>query len=109
MPASRCSLCGISFPYGYGSCLACGGKLDGIGDAQPDDDYEEQAQRLRAEEPLTHDERELRDWRRDELVRAGFDLEDADILAARTDVDLRLACVMVARGCPPATALYILL
>jgi cephalosporin-C deacetylase-like acetyl esterase len=48
-------------------------------------------------------------WRAHELERAGYDADDAAELAARHDVDLHLAVDLLERGCPPATALRILL
>jgi cephalosporin-C deacetylase-like acetyl esterase len=48
-------------------------------------------------------------WRAEELERAGYDGPDAIELAARADVDLHLAVELLERGCPPSTALRILL
>jgi len=48
-------------------------------------------------------------WRAHELERAGYDGDDAAELAARHDVDLHLAVELLERGCPPETALRILL
>jgi cephalosporin-C deacetylase-like acetyl esterase len=48
-------------------------------------------------------------WRAEELERAGYDGPDAIELAGRTDVDLHLAVELLERGCPPSTALRILL
>jgi len=48
-------------------------------------------------------------WRAHELERAGYDSDDAAELAARHDVDLHLAVELLERGCPPETALRILL
>jgi hypothetical protein len=48
-------------------------------------------------------------WRADELERAGYDESDAAELAGRSDVDLHLAVELLERGCPPSTALRILL
>ena len=47
-------------------------------------------------------------WRCDELRRAGYDLKNAILLAVNTEVDLRLALELPARGCPHDTALRIL-
>jgi hypothetical protein len=49
------------------------------------------------------------DWRRAELERAGYDMSAASQIAGRVDVDLHLAVDLVRRGCPPETALQILL
>jgi hypothetical protein len=54
-------------------------------------------------------EGELFDWRFSELSKAGYSHADAWILAAIKDVDLRLAERLLAEGCPPSTALRILL
>ena len=49
------------------------------------------------------------EWRVETLRRAGFDADAALDLAFDKDVDLHSAVRLVARGCPPATALRILL
>ena len=51
----------------------------------------------------------VRRWRFDELVRAGYDDEDAVELAFHLDVDLHLATNLVRRGCPSSTAVRIAL
>ena len=51
----------------------------------------------------------VRRWRFDELVRAGYDDEDATELAFHLDVDLHLATSLVRRGCPSSTAVRIAL
>ena len=48
-------------------------------------------------------------WRFDELRRAGFETEDALIVASDVQIDLHLATKLLPRGCPPQTALRILL
>jgi hypothetical protein len=48
-------------------------------------------------------------WRAHELERAGYDAGDAAELAARHDVDLHFAVELLEQGCPPETALRILL
>lgn len=49
------------------------------------------------------------DWRKAELVRAGYDDRAARRLAERLDVDLHRAIDLLRVGCPPETALRILL
>lgn len=49
------------------------------------------------------------DWRRNELLRAGYDREYADILAATLDVDLHEAIRLLEQGCRPSLAVLILL
>ena len=47
-------------------------------------------------------------WRLDQLQQAGFTSFRAHELAARNDVDLHVACDLLARGCPEETAFSIL-
>jgi hypothetical protein len=54
-------------------------------------------------------ESELFDWRFTALTRAGYSHADAWLLAANKDVDHRVAERLLVEGCPPATALRILL
>ena len=51
----------------------------------------------------------IRRWRFDELVRAGYDDEDAMELAFHLYIDLHLATNLVRRGCPSSTAVQIAL
>ena len=48
-------------------------------------------------------------WRFDELVRGGYDVGSALVLASHVEVDLHQAVDLARRGCPPGTALRILL
>ena len=48
-------------------------------------------------------------WRREALERAGYAARAAAELALRADVDLHEAIALVERGCPPETAVKILL
>jgi hypothetical protein len=48
-------------------------------------------------------------WRFHELVESGFEPEDALSLAVATHADLHAASDLIQRGCPPETALRILL
>ena len=59
-------------------------------------------------EPLSEQELVER-WRAQELERAGYPPEDAAALAARADVDLHRAVELLTKGCPPQTAVQILL
>lgn len=51
----------------------------------------------------------VRLWRFEELVRAGYEDEDAIELAFHLDIDLHAARDLVRRGCPSSTAVRILL
>ncbi len=57
--------------------------------------------------PLTPDV--VRDWRLQQLEAAGYPPFQAETLSERPDIDLHLACSLLAAGCPIATALRILL
>ena len=56
----------------------------------------------------TESERVMR-WRREKLLRAGYDDRLAVKLALGRQVDLHVAIDLVRRGCPPETAAQILL
>ena len=47
-------------------------------------------------------------WRFHNLANAGYRPEAAARLAAKVEIDLHEACELVARGCPPETAIRIL-
>ena len=51
----------------------------------------------------------VEDWRFQQLVVAGWSEKQALVLAASRDVDLHLACDLLAEGCDPDIALQILL
>jgi hypothetical protein len=52
---------------------------------------------------------QVRRWRFDELLRAGYNIADAVELALHTEIDLHWATSLVRRGCPSATAVRIAL
>lgn len=47
-------------------------------------------------------------WRFGVLLRAGFDFDQAAMVAAHVDVDLHEAVELLDRGCPAETAIRIL-
>jgi len=51
----------------------------------------------------------VRRWRLEELERGGYHPYDALVLSRRPDVDLHVAVRLLRDGCPPRTALRILL
>jgi hypothetical protein len=55
------------------------------------------------------EEAEVLAWRAEELVRAGYDGNNALMLALERRVDLHAAVDLVRRGCPPDLAARILL
>jgi hypothetical protein len=48
-------------------------------------------------------------WRREQLVRAGYDAADATAIAFEMGIDLHAAVELRRRGCPSGTAVSILL
>jgi hypothetical protein len=54
-------------------------------------------------------EGEVLAWRAEELVRAGYDGDNALMLALERAVDLHAAVNLLRRGCPPDLAVKILL
>lgn len=59
-------------------------------------------------EPPSEDER-VQAWRLHVLLQAGYLIDDAELIAARADIDLRGAVSLLERGCPLALAALILL
>lgn len=51
----------------------------------------------------------VRQWRLDELSKAGYQPSDALVLSGRREIDLHVAISLLKRGCPPQTALRILI
>jgi hypothetical protein len=47
-------------------------------------------------------------WRLERLIDAGYPAATASALAERVDIDLHLAIRLIRNGCPPATAVRIL-
>ena len=64
---------------------------------------------LQQQQWVEDEEQLVTGWRLEELRRAGYDERSALLLALRGEVDLHVATDLVRRGCPPATALRILL
>ena len=52
---------------------------------------------------------EVARWRLERLVETGYDRDTASFLAQRVDVDLHVAVMLAEKGCPPATAVRILI
>jgi hypothetical protein len=68
------------------------------------------AAELEALEAVPADEYEcVRSWRFEELLRAGYDEEDATEIAFHLDIDLHDAASLVRRGCPSGIAARIVL
>ena len=59
-------------------------------------------------EAKTEDDQVLT-WRREELERAGYDGEVAQMLSELRHVDLHRATLLLRQGCPAETALKILI
>lgn len=50
----------------------------------------------------------VRQWRLEQLERAGYPAKDALLLADRLDIDIHAAAHLLRSGCPVATAVRIL-
>jgi hypothetical protein len=48
-------------------------------------------------------------WRFDVLIKVGFEIEEAAVIAANVEIDLHEAEALMRRGCPSETALRILM
>jgi hypothetical protein len=48
-------------------------------------------------------------WRFDVLIRVGFEIDQAAVLAANVEIDLHTAEDLLRRGCPSELALQILM
>jgi len=48
-------------------------------------------------------------WRFEELVRSGYDIASALVVASHVEIDLHGATALMRHGCPSETALRILL
>ncbi len=59
------------------------------------------------EEPSIRDPAVV-DWRRKQLLAAGFDLETSEELANECGIDLHALIELLERGCPPGLAKRIL-
>jgi hypothetical protein len=57
---------------------------------------------------LMIDDRQVEDWRYQQLRRAGWPEQQALLFALDPGVDLHQACDLLARGCEPTLALRIL-
>ena len=60
-------------------------------------------------EPLEWEEEQIVNWRMTELVRAGYPDGAAFEVAMRLHIDLHAALDLIRRGCPPETAVRILI
>jgi hypothetical protein len=54
-------------------------------------------------------EEEILDWRFEQLLRVGYERQQARVLSQRLEVDLHQAVDLIGRGCPHDVALAILL
>ncbi len=52
---------------------------------------------------------EVLHWRFDVLLRVGFEVEQAAVLAAAVEIDLHAAEALMRHGCPAETAMRILI
>lgn len=62
-----------------------------------------------AVEPASDQATKVLGWRIEQLIAAGYDCDGAFVLALDRTIDLHEAVSLVSRGCPPQTALRILI
>lgn len=55
------------------------------------------------------EQEDVEGWRYDELVRAGYDVDVAELFALKPYVNLHVACDLIRKGCDQLTAIQILL
>jgi len=63
---------------------------------------------IESDDPAETENGRISLWRWQELLRAGYGLAEAFLLAVRHDVDLHLALELPDRGCPHETVVRIL-
>ena len=57
----------------------------------------------------TEDATQILRWRLRTLTAAGYELDDAVVLASNVQIDLQAAVHLIGRGCPSGTAVRILI
>ncbi|MDQ3161453.1 MAG: hypothetical protein M3Q92_01275 [Actinomycetota bacterium] len=57
----------------------------------------------------TEDATQILRWRLRTLTAAGYELDDAVVLASNVQIDLKAAVELIEGGCPSATAVRILI
>ncbi|MBA3427855.1 MAG: hypothetical protein H0U07_04700 [Actinobacteria bacterium] len=57
----------------------------------------------------TEDATQILRWRLRTLAAAGYELDDAVVLASNVQIDLKAAVELIEGGCPSATAVRILI
>jgi hypothetical protein len=65
---------------------------------------------VEGKEPASHrhDAADVYCWRFEQSLRAGYSRVSADIIATHTDIDLHVACELLANGCTERLATLIL-
>ena len=69
----------------------------------------EEQEETQEDSPVVDESVRVCDWRMDELIRAGYPYDLAQVLANCADIDLHKAVDMVKKGCKPHVAAWILL
>lgn len=89
MSSRRCVVCGAIVPEPMDRCPMCLANLGGT-----EAESSEETERVYL-------------WRLQRLLDAGLEVEDAETLAGRADVDVHRLVDLVHRGCPIETAIAI--
>lgn len=118
MACRRCSICSRNHPTSVYVCPGCGEKtwFDKSDDPDlPEDDMGNgERDNALAQGTVGTDERfitsnKVIDWRYEVLAKAGYSSAKAMVMSFRSDIDLHLACELLANGCDPEMACEILL
>lgn len=107
MSCRRCSRCGLHLPPSFLDCPGCGEKTAWFSNVDPDPDWQQTVELMRAEKDARGDEN-VAGWRRGRLAELGFAGAMLDLLAD-SPVDVHRLADLVGRGCPAETAARILL
>lgn len=105
MPGYHCDRCDLAMPAQEGGrCPVCESTLVYNMGIVPAADWQEQVARLLGRGDT---EEQVTRWRLARFLELGFEVEDAEALAARRDVDLHRTAGLIGAGCEPGLALRI--
>jgi predicted nucleic acid-binding Zn-ribbon protein len=107
--ARVCVDCGGRFPpVNTSECPACGGKTYWKPFAQVDEDWEQKVSAAQDPQPPDYTLSKEAEWRRDELLKAGYSDTQALFLALARGVDLHQAVRVAKQSGDPDLAFRIL-
>jgi hypothetical protein len=105
---ARCSNCEINYPSHFMRCQVCDEGLSRLTGEEPDFDWQYNVHLARNGQPITArtTAEQVEDWRLEQLLDAGYDIDAATNIAKRPwhEVDLHQAVDVIRNGCPPELA-----